>query len=75
MTKSHMQMLRELLAKEEKRAEDEAGIIRLQIKDGNFTVGNEHVTAFGSTFWDRYNADTLEHAIEKAYAALVAGGE
>lgn len=72
--KTHMQMLREMLAKEE-AAEGEEGIIRLRSKAGDFTVGNELVGAYGPVFFEAKTADTLEHAIEQAYAALVGKGE
>lgn len=71
--KSHMQMLREMLAKEES-ANGEEGIIRLRSKDGDFTVGSELVGAYGPIFFESATADTLEHAIEQAHAAIAGEG-
>lgn len=71
--KSHMQMLREMLAKEE-YMNGEEGIIRLCSKDGNFTVGDEVNGAYRSVSWNSAKADTLEHAIEQAHAAIVGEG-
>ena len=72
--KSHMQMLREMLAKEESMNVGE-GIIRLRVKAGDFTVGNELAGTYGPIFYDGATADTLEHAIEQAYKAIVGEGE
>lgn len=69
-----MQMLREMLAKEES-ADGEEGIIRLRSKAGDFTVGSELVLSCGPVIYDGATADTLEHAIEQAYKAIVGEGE
>lgn len=73
--KSHMQMLREMLAKEEFVLGYE-GVIRLRVKAGDFTVGAEVLNFNGfPSFHNSATADTLEHAIEQAHAALVGEGE
>ena len=67
--KSHMQMLREIAVKSE--------IFSIQENQGDFFISYRYspVAKSRTTTAGALRADTLEHAIEKAYAALVAGGE
>lgn len=71
LTKSHMQMLREILAKLKSKKSPSYGVLLMDESKGDYHVWYE-LLAGGDT---EFTADTLEHAIEQAYKAIVGEGE
>lgn len=69
MTKSHMQMLREISVKSE--------IFSIHENQGDFFISYRYrpVAKSRTTTAGALKADTLEHAIEQAYKAIVGEGE
>lgn len=61
--KGYLQMLREILAKERR--------IQLTEDSGDYAIGLQFPSSQGGTYFsDSHTADTMEHAIEKAWTAL-----